>query len=235
MAYCLLLRHARSSANAAGLLAGWSEGVALDDTGRAQAQEVVSRLGDLPLVRVVSSPLDRCLETVEPLRARLGAQVHVEPDIGEAHYGGWTGRPLAELAKEPLWRTVQSTPSQAVFPPSDEHAHESIATMAQRAVAAIRRVDAQVEAEHGAHAMWLAVSHGDIIKSVVADASATPLDDFQRFVVDPASVSVLRYTADRPFVLRVNDSGPLRPVPQPSATTPDTTPSGDAVVGGGAG
>ncbi|MBM6546408.1 MSMEG_4193 family putative phosphomutase [Janibacter sp. YIM B02568] len=231
MAYCVLLRHARSSANSAGVLAGWAEGVSLDDSGREQSAAVADRLADLPFVRIVSSPLPRCLETVAPLADRLGVDVEQSDDLGEARYGAWTGRPLAELAKEPLWETVQRTPSRAVFPASDEHEHESIAEMAQRAVAAVRRIDAEVEAEHGAHAMWLAVSHGDIIKSVVADAAATPLDDFQRIVIDPASVSLVRYTQDRPFVMRLNDTGTLRAVPAPDPQTPD----GDAVVGGGAG
>lgn len=231
MAYCVLLRHARSTANTAGILAGWSDGVRLDETGREQAGEVADRLAHLPLVRVVSSPLPRCLETVDPLADRLGIEVERSDDLGEARYGAWTGRPLAELAKEPLWETVQRTPSRAVFPASEEHEHESIAEMAQRAVAEVRRVDAEVEAQHGAHAMWLAVSHGDIIKSVLADAAATPLDDFQRIVADPASVSLVRYTPHRPFVLRLNDTGTLRPVPVPEPGTP----SGDAVVGGGAG
>lgn len=233
MAYCVLLRHARSTANAAGVLAGWADGVSLDATGEEQAAAVADRLAGIPFVRVVSSPLPRCLETVAPLAERLGVAVETEIDLGEARYGAWTGRPLTELAKDPLWETVQRAPSRAVFPASDEHEHESMAQTAQRAVAAVRRIDAEVEAAHGAHAMWLAVSHGDVIKSVVADAAATPLDDFQRIVVDPASVSVLRYTPERPFVVRVNDSGPLRPVPPPKAEE-DVAP-GDAVVGGGAG
>lgn len=235
MAYCVLLRHARSTANTAGVLAGWSDGVHLDDAGREQAAEVADRLAHLPFVRVVSSPLPRCLETVRPLADQLGLEVERSEDLGEARYGAWTGRPLKELAEDPLWETVQRTPSRAVFPASDEHEHESLATMAQRAVAEVRRIDAEVEAEHGSHAMWLAVSHGDIIKAVVADAAATPLDDFQRIVADPASVSVLRYTEQRPFVLRLNDTGSLRPVPPPAPGTDDGTGSGDAVVGGGAG
>lgn len=231
MAHCVLLRHGRSTANGEGVLAGWSDGVHLDQEGRRQAEQVTERLRDLPFVRLVTSPLLRCRETVEPLASALGIEAMAHEGIGEARYGAWTGRRLADLATEELWGTVQRRPSQATFPPSPDFAHESMTEMAARAVAAVREIDAEVEAEHGPHAIWLAVSHGDIIKSVLADAAATPLDEFQRYVVDPASVSVLRYVEDRAFVLRVNDTGRL----QAPAPPPHGTAATDAPVGGGAG
>ena len=76
--------------------------------------------------------------------------------------------------------------------------------MQDRAVAAVRRHDARVAAEHGDDAVWLAVSHGDVIKSILADALGTHLDLFQRIHVDPASVSIVRYTESRPFVIGTN-------------------------------
>ena len=113
----ILVRHGRSTANADGVLAGWSPGVALDDTGRAQATALAARLAALPLAAVVSSPLQRCQETVRPLLdTRPELPLHTDDRIGECHYGDWTGRKLAELADEPLWATVQRHPSAAVFP-----------------------------------------------------------------------------------------------------------------------
>ncbi|KRE36944.1 phosphoglycerate mutase [Janibacter sp. Soil728] len=233
MAYCILIRHGRSTANTQGVLAGWTEGVALDETGIEQAAALVDRLDGTPLVHLATSPLQRCRETAEPLLGAhgLGAQVH--EGLGECRYGAWTGRSLKELVKEPLWRTVQDTPSKAVFPDGETFPGESIAAMAERAVAAIREIDAAVSKEHGAHAVWAAVSHGDVIKSIIADAVGTPLDDFQRVHVDPASISVVHYTQSRPMLLRSNDTGSssLRP-PVPTA---ESTTGGDAAVGGGAG
>ncbi|GAA3615156.1 histidine phosphatase family protein [Marihabitans asiaticum] len=231
MAHCVLLRHGRSTANSEGVLAGWTDGVHLDEAGRRQAADVADRLAHLPFARVVTSPLLRCRETARPLAEALGVTPEVHDGLGEARYGAWTGRALSELAKEDLWQTVQRRPSEAVFPESEEYPHESILQMAQRAVAAVRAIDAEVEAQSGPGAIWLAVSHGDIIKSVLADAAATPLDEFQRYVVDPASVSVVRYAPERAFVLRVNDSGPLAAPKEPPAETPGS----DAAVGGGAG
>lgn len=232
MAYCILIRHGRSTANAQGILAGWLPGVHLDDTGQEQARALVSRLEGTPFVHLVTSPLERCRETAEPLAEAHGLTPEVHEGIGECRYGAWTGRELKELGDEPLWRTVQDRPNEARFPDGDEFAGESLTDMSARAVATIREIDARVTAEHGADAVWGAFSHGDIIKSVLADAVGTSLDDFQRLHVDPASVSVIRYTDRRPMLLRTNDGGSsaLRP---PRST--DTSVAGDATVGGGSG
>lgn len=107
----LLVRHGRSTANTEGLLAGWTPGVHLDDRGTAQAADLPGRLAALPLAEVVTSPLDRCRETVAPLlQARPGLTHHTDERIGECHYGDWTGRKLAELKDEPLMEVVQAHP-----------------------------------------------------------------------------------------------------------------------------
>lgn len=225
MATVLLARHGRTTANANGLLAGWTSGIGLDDRGREQAGTLADRLAELPIVRVVSSPLQRCQETAAALAPAL--TVESEEALGECHYGGWTGRPIKELLKEPLWRVVQDHPSAAEFPPGD-FPHESIAAMQSRAVAAVRRIDAEVERDHGKHAIWLVVSHGDVIKAILSDAMGAHLDSFQRIVVAPASLSAVRYTRRRPFVLRVNDNGaPIGDLIPPGQSDGDAVPGGE--------
>lgn len=233
MAYCILIRHGRSTANTQGVLAGWTQGVALDETGIEQAQALVERLQGTPLAHIATSPLQRCQETAQPLLGAYDLDAQVHDGLGECRYGAWTGRPLKELVDEPLWRTVQDQPSQAVFPHGESYPGESISAMSQRAVAAIREIDAAVSSAHGAHAVWAAVSHGDVIKAIIADAVGTPLDDFQRVHVDPASISVIHYTDTRPMLLRSNDTGSS--ALRPPAPQQDTPVSGDAAVGGGAG
>jgi probable phosphomutase (TIGR03848 family) len=123
MTTLLLLRHGRTTANASGVLAGWTPGVSLDDTGRAQADAVAARLGPVALAAVVSSPLERCQETATALLAgRDGLRVSTDERIGECRYGDWTGRPLKELAKDPLWKVVQQHPSAVVFPGAEGEA-----------------------------------------------------------------------------------------------------------------
>ena len=229
----ILLRHGKSTANGAGVLAGRSPGVQLDDLGAAQAGKLVERLAGVPLAEIVCSPMERCAQTVAPLAADRGLTPVTEPELSEVDYGSWTGSALKNLVKEPLWRVVQAHPSAAVFPGG-----EGLAGMQARAVAAVRRHDARIAAEHGPHAVWVACSHGDVIKAVLADALATHLDNFQRIVVDPGSISVVVYTETRPFVGRINDLGGdvagLVP-PKPRRRRKPKAPSSDAVVGGATG
>ncbi len=230
MATVILVRHGRTTANASGVLAGRTPGVLLDDLGEEQAAKAGERLAVVPLAAIVSSPLERCRQTTEEIRRRQSAppEVSVDEAISECDYGDWQGRALVDLAGEDLWETVQRHPSAAAFPGG-----ESIHTMQSRSVAAIRAHDAAIEAEHGKGAVWAAVSHGDIIKALVADAYGMHLDLFQRVQADPASITIIRYGRSRPHVVSVNThAGDLAWLaPASDAAAPDE----DATVGGGAG
>ncbi|MGW6689525.1 histidine phosphatase family protein [Streptomyces sp. NPDC054961] len=238
MATLILVRHGRSTANTAGLLAGWTPGVSLDERGTGQAEALPGRLAGIPLAAAVTSPLERCAQTLAPLlAARPGLALHTDDRIGECHYGDWSGRKLSELSEEPLMRIVQQHPSAAAFPGG-----ESMRAMQARAVDAVRDWDARIEEEHGADAVFLMCSHGDIIKSLVADALGMHLDLFQRIHVDPCSVTAIRYTPTRPFLLRLGDTGDFAaferhdtPAADPAAPQDGPGADGGAVVGGGAG
>ncbi|GLY50007.1 histidine phosphatase family protein [Lentzea sp. NBRC 102530] len=227
MATVILLRHARSTANGSGVLAGRSSGVGLDERGQAQARTLVGRLKDVPVSAVVSSPLQRCGETLAPLLADRSLVAVTEPDLSEVDYGAWTGKALKDLYDEPLWAVVQQHPSAAVFPDGEGLAH-----VQARAVAAVRAHDARIAEEHGPSAVWVLCSHGDVIKAVLADALGVHLDGFQRIVVDPCSISVVQYTQTRPFVLRTNDNGGDLSGVVPAVKE---APSSDATVGGATG
>ncbi len=226
MATVILVRHGRTTANATGVLAGRTPGVSLDQVGLDQAARTGERLAAVPVVGVVSSPLERCRQTARFILDRQTGAPHapVDPDLTECDYGQWQGRALKELAAEGLWSVVQSQPSAVTFPGG-----ESMAAMQARSVAAVRRHDAAFEAEHGPGAVWVAVSHGDIIKSILADALGMHLDLFQRIDVGPASVSIVRYGVGRPTVHATNtDAGDL-------SWLANTMPAGVAPVGGGGG
>jgi probable phosphomutase (TIGR03848 family) len=237
MTTVLLVRHGRTPANASGVLAGWTPGVHLDDTGVAQAAALGARLLPVPVAAIVSSPLERCRETGAALLAGRDATAeHVDDRLGECHYGDWTGRALKDLAKDPLWKVVQAHPSAATFPGPEG---ESMRAMQARAVEAVRDWNARL----GPDATWVAVSHGDVIKAIVADALGMHLDQFQRIQADPCSLAVIRYTELRPFALRLNDTGGsidglLPPKKKPARRrrgSPSSSADSDAAVGGGAG
>jgi probable phosphomutase (TIGR03848 family) len=238
MTTVLLIRHGRTSANTAGILAGRSSGVELDEVGHRQVAEVGERLGGVPLRRVVTSPLRRCRQTTQALVGpRADAcPVTVEQGLVECGYGDWTGRSLRDLAKEKLWATVQAQPSAVRFPGG-----ESMTEMSARAVGSVRGWDARLGEEHGPDTVWAAVSHGDVIKAVLADALGMHLDAFQRILVDPASISIVRYTSSRPYVVTVNSTNAdlgrlLTPPPPAKKTRSRRKPADDdAPVGGGLG
>ena len=228
----ILVRHGRTSINANGVLAGRTPGIGLDDLGRTQAKQLGERLAALPYSRVVTSPLQRCVETAEALIvARPGAVIVPDDGLIECGYGDWTGQRLKDLTKQKLWKTVQQHPSAVLFPGG-----ESMVQMQTRALSAVRRWNAEVEEQVGPNGIWAAVSHGDVIKAVVADALGLHLDQFQRIVIGPAAVCVVEYTATRPFVLHVNDTGrdlsALRNGTKP-AKGRRRRGSSDASVGGG--
>ncbi|MFS0694936.1 histidine phosphatase family protein [Streptomyces nitrosporeus] len=234
----ILVRHGRSTANTAAVLAGRTPGVALDGHGARQAAALPGRLAGVPLVAAVSSPLQRCRETLQPLlAARPGLPLHTEERISECDYGDWSGRKLAELSDEPLMSVVQQHPSAAAFPGG-----ESMRAMQARAVDAVRDWNSRIKSAHGDDSVYLMCSHGDIIKAVVADALGMHLDLFQRLHADPCSVTAIRYTRLRPFLLRLGDTGDLGALaprePAADADTPGgtgTDAASDAAVGGGAG
>ncbi|WP_203337937.1 MSMEG_4193 family putative phosphomutase [Nocardioides limicola] len=201
MATVILARHGRSTANSEGVLAGRLPGVGLDEVGRHQARDAAVRLAGVPLVSVVTSPLPRTKQT-----ARLLVDGHptappltVDRALIECDYGEWQGERLSVLRRRRLWRTVQQQPSAVTFPGG-----ESLAAMQHRAVAAVRRIDAGVADLHGPSAVWLAVSHGDLIGTILADALGMHLDLYQRISVGPGSLSIIRYDAERPSVLGMN-------------------------------
>jgi probable phosphomutase (TIGR03848 family) len=226
MSTLLLVRHGLTAMTGP-VLAGRTPGVHLDERGAAQATAVAARIAVLPVTTIVTSQLDRCLDTAVFIRAAQQKPVDLEVDerIIECDYGDWTGKALKDLVRDPMWKVVQTQPSAARFPGG-----ESLTTVSARAVAAVRDWNARLPDD----AIWVACSHGDVIKAILADALGLHLDQFQRIVVDPCSVSVVRYTATRPYVLRSNDVGSDLSAFVPPKKKPRRR-STDATVGGGAG
>jgi probable phosphomutase (TIGR03848 family) len=212
------------------VLAGWTEGIALDEAGQAQVRATADRLSGVRLAAVVSSPLQRCVETATAVLEGRDLALETDDRLGECGYGDWTGKELKVLAKDPLWKVVQGHPSAVRFPNG-----ESLREVQGRAVELIRATSARLEAEHGPDVVWAAVSHGDVIKAVLADALGLHLDQYQRIVPDPGSVSVVRYTSTRPYVIRVNDTGGELTAFTPPKRRRRKAASDDATVGGGAG
>lgn len=232
MTLVLLVRHGLT-ATTGHVLTGWTPGIPLDDRGRQQAAALGARLAPVALDAIITSPLQRCRETAEAIAAAGEGRPALaeDPRVGECRYGDWTGQPLKRLAREALWRVVQLHPGAARFPGEDG---ESLLDMQHRAVSAVRDWNSRL----GNEAVYLICSHGDVIKSIVADSLGMHIDMLQRIQVDPCSLTAIRYTPLRPFLLRMNDAGGgvgalKKPERKPSRAT--ARRETDAAVGGGAG
>ncbi len=198
MGLVFLVRHGLTGQTGR-LLYGRTPGIDLDTRGTAQALALVGRFEGIRLTAIYSSPLERCMQTVEPLAAARRLAVRTDDAFLEMEAGAWTGRTLAQLRRTKAWRTVQQTPSDFVFPGG-----EAFMDAQARVVTAIDRLAAR----HRKGSIVVA-THGDIARIALAHYLATPLDDFQRIVIDTAAVSVVLLGADRPHVLLVNDTGGL--------------------------
>ena len=193
----VLIRHAHSTANAAGVLSGQLPNVHLSKSGQEQAKRLAERLGKLTIAQVQVSPMDRCSETLAPWLAKYGKNVKVitEPNLVEVDYGKWSGKKLATLSRAKLWRKVQGQPSTVTFPEG-----ESLAQMQVRAMQTVHDFFASnLE-------LTIMVSHGDVIKAIVASSLGMHLDDFQRIVIDPASITILESSGGTIRLTRLNDS-----------------------------
>jgi probable phosphoglycerate mutase len=194
MRILLLLRHAVTEHTGA-RLSGWTPGLHLSEEGQRQAKELAGRLEAVPLDAVYASPLERCQETAAAVAGAKGLNVETLEDVIEVRYGDWTGRTLKELAKEPLWKVVQATPSAARFPDG-----ESIFEMQARAVLAVERL----REAHPKQTVAVC-SHADVIKALVCHYLGMHLDLVQRVVVSPASVTAIAF-GPVPYLVRLNDT-----------------------------
>mgnify|MGYP006275040925 CR=1 FL=1 len=200
MGTLILIRHGRTPANEQGILAGRTPGVMLDEVGLKSTDALQKKFAELNVVKVVASPLERTVQTAKLVFPNQEPDTH--HGLIECEYGDWTGRKLEELKDEPLWKTVVKEPHKVQFPNG-----ESMQAMFDRAVQTIHEIDQELTNEHGENFIWAAVSHGDIIKAIVANAFGLELAKIQKIYVEPASVSVLRILGEDTSVLKVNDSG----------------------------
>lgn len=197
MTQILLIRHAVNDFVKTGKLAGWTPGVSLNDDGKAQAEALGARLAEAPIQRLYASPLERTMETAEAIRQHHPELAIAHHDgIGEVRYGEWEGQSIAALQARKMWHVVQEYPSRAYFPGG-----ETMREVQTRGVNAMEELAARHPRE-----LIAVVSHADIIKMILAHYLGTHLDNFQRIVISPASISSLTLGYGRPYVGAVNDT-----------------------------
>ena len=224
MTRILLIRHAHSTANDRGVLAGRSAGVVLTDYGTKQAADLAERLKGVAIAKIHISPLERCHLTINPLLKKIPLnarpEIVITDDLSEVDYGKWTGKKLSALYREKLWKIVQNRPSAMYFPDG-----EALAGVQVRAMRAFHAA----AAEPG---LQVVVSHGDVIKSIVAAVMGTHMDNFQKIVIDPASITVLDFDGETFRILTLNNTS--TPIAELAKVEGKKRPA-RALLGGGSG
>jgi probable phosphoglycerate mutase len=218
----LLIRHATNDMVGKSL-AGWTPNVHLNDEGKAQAERLAERLARVPLKAIYSSPLERCVETAQPIANLLGLDIQTHAGVGEIQFGEWTGRTIKELSDSPTWQNIQRFPSGTRIPGG-----ETLREMQNRVVDALE----SLRADHPKDIIAV-FAHADVVKAMVAHYLGVHLDLFQRIVISPASLSVVTVGDHGPHVLCVNDTGmpPAFPEPKPAAAEgAEADTAGDAEI-----
>lgn len=223
MSRIFLLRHAHSIANDAGVLAGQLPGITLSEKGREQALGLVERIGAVKFQSVRVSPMQRCQETIDPwLQSQHGSGIGnylLDDQIIEMDYGKWSGKKLSKLSKEKLWREIQNTPSKVTFPDG-----EKFTSMQRRAMKTL-----ELLAQEKKTTNHLLVSHGDVIKAMIAHLLKMKLDNFQSLVVDPASITIVDFDGKNARLIAYNDTS------SKCESFAQAPKSMKALLGGGAG
>ena len=200
MSRLVFLRHAHSTANEKGILSGRIPGITLTQKGVEQSLNLIERLGESNFEQIRVSPLERCALTIEPWLKSQYSQgfglYQIDDNLNEVDYGKWSGRKLSRLSKETLWKTVQEKPSKVTFP-----AGEKMKNVQQRALRSV-----QESHQHKKTGNFLFVSHGDVIKSVVASLVGLPLDSFQNLIINPASLTVIDFDGSQGRLLSYSDT-----------------------------
>ena len=190
----LLLRHAHSTANNEGVLAGQLEGIGLSKDGLAQVRKLTYSFENLKINRIISSPMQRCLETVEGIARLQKKRVLIDERLIEMNYGLWSGEKLKKLSKLREWKVIQAKPSTFRFPQG-----ESFKELEKRIESLLRDLSRKYPKE-----TILLITHGDVIKIAASLTVGSGLDNFQKFAVDPCSLTTLSWGSKSRILLSFN-------------------------------
>lgn len=193
-----LVRHGRTPANEKGILAGRTKGVFLDELGVLQAETLARTLENIEFKKIIVSPMERCQQTARILNqlSKYPSKPNIDSGINECDYGDWSNKKLSTLRRKPLWKNIQERPSGVQFPKG-----EKMSSMLDRMKTTIFENAAKLKNDDN----MLVVSHGDPIRSFIADSLGIHLDNFQRITIDPCSLSIVRITQGNVQVVSVNN------------------------------
>lgn len=193
MSRFFLLRHAHSVANEKGILAGRKEQIPLSKVGRAQRERLAERFQGAKFDRIISSPIQRCLETIE----FLDTAAEIIPEFQEVDYGLWSGKRMSSLMRNRAWREIHKNPASVRFPNGE--------TLPEVQTRALLGLDGLLKNSSKRQKNVLISTHADVVKVLVLHALGTHLNNIDKIVINNASITILDHTNDGLRVVRVND------------------------------
>ena len=183
------------------VLCGRMAGVSLGSVGLAQAHGLARHLMHERVAAVFSSPLERARETAEPIAGRLGHETQIAQGINEIDFGDWTGAAFEALSGDDRWHAWNRNRAVSAAPGG-----EAMAAVQGRALA---QVETWRQAFPGQAVV--AVSHGDVIKSVVCGLLGLSLDRLHAFEIGPASINTLVLWDGGGKIASLNEQIEIRP------------------------
>jgi len=201
MPLLLLIRHGENEFVKTGKLPGHLPGIHLNERGQKQAQALGEALKDVPIKAIYSSPLERALETAEPIAASHQLEIFREPALRDANVGKWEGKSLKALRLTNAWKVVQHSPSRFQFPEG-----ESFVDLQTRIVNVLEGI---VKKHNKPKDIVAVVFHADPIKLAIAHFLGLPLDHFQRLSCDTGSVSALYVGEMGANLIKLNQRPPF--------------------------
>jgi probable phosphomutase (TIGR03848 family) len=199
MTLLFLVRHGENDYVKKGKLAGRLPGVHLNEKGRAQAEAAAQALCQMvpkdQTVRLYSSPLERTMETAEPIARAFGVEIQPRNGLLETDYGEWQDKSVKQLSRQKLWKVIQHNPSVFRFPAGESFAESQ------------HRITQEIQTLVGMHDpkdVLICTSHADPIKLAVAYFLGLHLDLFQRLNVSPGSITALNVSDSGSNLLTLN-------------------------------
>jgi broad specificity phosphatase PhoE len=195
MTRLLVIRHGETDWNSGGVIMGWTPGIHLNSEGRTRVEALSKTLSQHEIAAVYSSPLERAVETAHIIAEAHAVPVGAEKALIEIDTKRWEGRRRADIYKnDPLWTEYHTNPATASIP-----GIETIHDVQKRAVECIERL----RRDHSEQT-FAVVTHGEVVRTVLAYYLGLDLNRIFRIIVDTPSVSVVEFHGDRPIVIRVN-------------------------------
>lgn len=200
MTRILLVRHGQTQSNVTGYYMGWSEEDLTED-GVSAVHKLSSRLANIPVAAVYTSPLRRAYSTALILAKSYGVEPAVVNDLIEIKLGDWQGSHISEIRQRwhELWQQWRADPSATTLPGG-----ESFSQVAERVLRAFRRIETEEQNKH-----VLIVTHEIVIKILVCYVLSAPYSIYRRFEIGNASLTIVNITENRMRLVTLNDTAHL--------------------------